>query len=386
MISVYYVGQILPVKFTESYPNLSSEIQDLAANVFYNSLLKGFSENGVKVTCASSIPKEYIHLDYIFDESGIEFLPRAYRHNTLLRFLSNIFGTLKQILRWTNRNTGDKYVVFDILRVGQSIGGLLACKLKGIKTIAVVTDYPGHRMDSSFSITDKLAKVMLKKYDYYVVLSEYMREEMAVDAKRCIIIEGIYNQSNEKSKYNETSNSRFTILYAGSLHYKYGIMELVRAVQQINYPVCLRIFGNGEAAQEIENISKNDESICYCGVASHSNILAEERKADLLVNPRPTDEDYVKYSFPSKNMEYMASGTPTLLTKVGSLPSEYEKYAVVATNNSSSELKAKITDVIVSKNKGDDYYKNMGVKARKYILKNKNACTQAAKIIDLVVR
>ena len=40
---------------------------------------------------------------------------------------------------------------------------------------------------------------------------------------------------------------------------------------------------------------------------NHPKIVKEEKKSTLLVNPRFTNEEYTKYSFPSKNMEYMAS-------------------------------------------------------------------------------
>lgn len=386
MINVYYVGQILPPNFIEGYPELSSKIQDLAANVFYSSLLKGFAENKVNVTCISQIPKEYISTINKYDEDNIEIIPKIYRKRTLIRFVNNIFVTFMQILKWNRKKSNSKYVVFDILRLGQSIGGLLACKIKGIKTIAIITDYPGHRMNSSFKVTDKLAKCMLKKYDYYVVLSEYMKEELGVDSNRCLVIEGIYEQPKEKKDKYRCRNDRFTILYAGSLHYKYGIMELVKAVQHINEDIILKIYGSGDAVQEIQRVSNLGLKISYGGVISHSNILEEERCADLLVNPRPTDENYVNYSFPSKNLEYMASGTPTLLTRIGSLPKEYEQYSIVVANNRSDELESKIRDVMGHWAQQDDYFVALGNNARKYILENKNARIQVAKILELVNR
>lgn len=48
--------------------------------------------------------------------------------------------------------------------------------------------------------------------------------------------------------------------------------------------------------------------------------------ATLLVNSRFTIEEFTKYSFPSKNMEYMASGTPLLTTKLPGMPQEYYPY------------------------------------------------------------
>ena len=60
--------------------------------------------------------------------------------------------------------------------------------------------------------------------------------------------------------------------------------------------------------------------------------VAEELKATLLVNPRPTTEEFTIYSFPSKNMEYMASGTPLLTTKLPGMPEEYHQYVLAILN------------------------------------------------------
>ena len=65
-----------------------------------------------------------------------------------------------------------------------------------------------------------------------------------------------------------------------------------------------------------------------------------QQQATLLVNPRKGHEEYTKYSFPSKTMEYMASGTPTIMYKLPGLPIEYEEYLVLLPDNSQETLTA----------------------------------------------
>ena len=44
--------------------------------------------------------------------------------------------------------------------------------------------------------------------------------------------------------------------------------------------------------------------------------------ADVAINPRPTDNEYAQNSFPSKLIEYLATGVPTLTTSLASIPEE----------------------------------------------------------------
>mgnify|MGYP003303651866 CR=1 FL=1 len=44
----------------------------------------------------------------------------------------------------------------------------------------------------------------------------------------------------------------------------------------------------------------------FTGKIDRSQVLALQRSATVLVNPRRNNEEYTKYSFPSKTMEYLA--------------------------------------------------------------------------------
>ena len=48
--------------------------------------------------------------------------------------------------------------------------------------------------------------------------------------------------------------------------------------------------------------------------------------ADVLVNPRPNNEEYTKYSFPSKNIEYLMTGKPVVAYMLDGMPAHYKKF------------------------------------------------------------
>lgn len=84
--------------------------------------------------------------------------------------------------------------------------------------------------------------------------------------------------------------------------------------------------GMRDFEDELKNICKRHSNIKYFGVIPNDYVVNKELKATILINPRPTNEEYTKYSFSSKNMEYMVFGTPVLTTKLSGMPEEYYPY------------------------------------------------------------
>ena len=109
-------------------------------------------------------------------------------------------------------------------------------------------------------------------------------------------------------------------MYAGALSKRYGIAELIEAFRQTNLDAQLHIYGFGDFAPELEKIAREDARVCYKGRVSREEILEREREASLLVNVRNPKDEFTAYSFPSKTIEYMASGTPLLTSRLPGIP------------------------------------------------------------------
>lgn len=94
------------------------------------------------------------------------------------------------------------------------------------------------------------------------------------------------------------------------------------------------IYGTGNYIDEIIKMSKENMKIIYGGVVNNKIIIQEELDSILLINPRPLQNcsancDFTRYSFPSKNIEYMSSGTPLLATKLPGMPKKYYSYIYI---------------------------------------------------------
>lgn len=221
----------------------------------------------------------------------------------------------------------------------------------------------------------------LKKSDYYVLLSKSMINKLELEEKKCLILEGLYSQI-DIIKSTKIDNKNKIILYTGSLDKKYGIDNLLKAFNTIkNKNYRLWICGDGFMKKEIQLLQSKDKRVFYYGLLPREEILIMQKKATVLINPRLPEGDYTFFSFPSKTMEYLASGTPTIMYKLGGIPCEYFKYCFVPKDFTIDSLKEQIINVC-EKNKNERV--KFGRDAALFIKKYKNPSFQTQKIINMI--
>ena len=163
---------------------------------------------------------------------------------------------------------------------------------------------------------------------------------------------------------------------------QYGLGNLVEGFRNADLPNAqLHIYGPGDYVKELQQIAAEDPRVFYGGMLLNKEIVEKEQEATLLVNPRPTNEEYVKYSFPSKTMEYMASGTPVLTTVLPGMPKEYYPY-VFFLEDETAEGIARILPELLAKTEEELFEK--GSRARAFVLDQRNNLVQAQKIIQML--
>lgn len=220
---------------------------------------------------------------------------------------------------------------------------------------------------------------LCQNVDAYVLLTPLMIERMPERRPFCVV-EGIYNPT-EKRQINE-EKERFTILYTGMLYEKFGVKNLVDAVHLMEQQdVRLKLCGSGELVEYINAL--NDSRIEYMGIIPREKVLQLQSESSLLVNPRQPNGGFTRYSFPSKNIEYLASGTPTMIYELEGIPQDYYNYCyhLSAKTNSVEDLKEMIVDIY---NTPHEERIALAKNAQEFIFTQKNAPAQCKKIIDLI--
>lgn len=233
----------------------------------------------------------------------------------------------------------------------------------------------------SFSV--KINNFVINQFSHYVLMTEQMNQVVNPHNKPYVVLEGqvdIHMKNVDNSIENKYPQK--VCLYAGGIQKIYGIKYLTEAFIKASVENSeLHIYGNGDFEDELNEICKTNDKIKYYGVKLNEDVVKEQLKATLLINPRPTNEEYTKYSFPSKNMEYMVSGTPVLTTRLPGMPKEYNDYVYLIENETVDGL-AETLKKVLSFPKEELHAK--GQQSKQFVLGEKNNIMQTEKIIIML--
>lgn len=381
-IRIIYASSAMGEKtFSDIFIN-SKNIPGQQAQKFNRLLIKGLKLNGVDVIGLSTPPvttsnlnKKFIVLGKkIEDEILFSYVPVI--NIPILKNILNIAGSFFKTLKYRKKNK--TIIVCDVLNVSVSLGAVFAGILVGCPIVGIVTDIPELMVTGHLSRQVKLIYKILDKCSHYVFLTEPMNARLNPTGKPYVIIEGICNENTEHENFDHNNHS----IYAGYLDEKYGIKALIEAFILANVDGQeLHIYGAGPYAEEAKRIANESDSIVYHGSVLNEIVVAEEKKARLLINPRPSNEEFTKYSFPSKNMEYMASGTPVLTTKLLGMTKDYYEYVYCFKDETVEGMSETLKTIL---EKDDEQLLEKGKEAQHFVMMQKNNLIQARKILALV--
>ena len=216
--------------------------------------------------------------------------------------------------------------------------------------------------------------------DAFGFLTKYMAEALGVQRKPYVVVEGIYS-GDKKEVINRDSEEKI-IFYAGAVEEEYGLLHLLRAFTMIKDPSYrLRIAGGGGSVDDVKEYSEADSRIAYLGYITPEEVEKNQRETTCLVNPRTSDHEYVKFAFPSKNMECLASGKPYVAHDLPCNPPEYKKYFQCPENESDEALSEELMRVC---SLPAEERQRLGIEAQRFIISQKNPQMQCKKIVDMM--
>lgn len=383
-----------PKKSEEEVLKNSKKSVQFAANIFQWNLIEGF--------------RNELNTDfYLISAPFINSYPNGYRKmfysgktvssNEVYVSFFNLFG-IRNFFRYHSLKIVSKYFL-DVKDNNKYIivysphVPLLktACYLKkidpSIKIILLLPDLPQFvSLSEKKSIIYKLLKPfdikMFYKYsirfDKYILLTKEMNNIVNVKNKPSIVVEGIVNT---KTKSKKGSNSLKIISYTGTLDKAYGINHLLNAFLKIeDKNFRLIICGKGDSENYIKKCIMKDERISFLGQVSSEESKKIQINSTVLVNPRQNVGLFTKYSFPSKNLEYLSTGNPVIAYKLDGIPGEYSNILFIPSDNSIKSLKEKIVYCANLSNEELTTYRN---KLHKFI-KQKGIINTTKKILNFI--
>lgn len=360
-----------------------------AIQKYHRLLVEGLEKNNVSVETISSIPisstscnnKVYItnHTEYV---SNIKYNYLSVVNIPLIKHLNILLSSFFKTISLCRHNK-NVVIICDVLNISVSLGALLAAKMLKRKSVGIVTDIPVFLNSNKENLIVKINNFLMNSFSSYVFLTDEMKNIIKCENKKYIVIEGqVDSEMVDKPNTLENKYSNKVCIYAGGLQKIYGIKYLVESFIDADIDDSeLHIYGNGDFVDELKTICREYSKVKYLGVKPNNYIVEQELKATLLINPRPTNEEYTRYSFPSKNMEYMVSGTPILTTDLPGMPKEYKDYIYIIEEENVEGL-SKTLKNILGKNRSELHQK--GLVAKEFVLKEKNNVLQAKKIINMI--
>lgn len=399
-MKILLLGSLISAAQMEQLNSNSKEKASVAPVNYETMLAKGLVENGAKVD-ALSVPAVaafphsiYKHIDKkqetIENNIQIQWVPFVNIQGLKqLTIKKNVEKLLEQWLQ-ENKDVKDKVVLMYSIYPPYTEPAVRLCKKYGCHLSAVITDLPeymyswknmkGIRGWYSKRLSEKMLELQ-GRCDSYILFTKPMAAKMGIEDKPYMVSEGFCDASIFDDIPDQEKYPRKTIVYGGNLSRLYGIQNLVKGFMQTDLDAELHLYGAGGDTAFIEECAKKDSRIKFFGRVDRKTLLAALKKAHLLVVNKPTSDDYSNYSFSSKILEYMASGTPLLTTKVGGMPEEYWKYCYFIVDETCDGIAQAIKSVM---EKTTEELRNMGVSSREFSIEQKNCFTMVKEITDFL--
>lgn len=352
-LKILFICGLIP-ESTEIKENTKSFMQG-AAQAYQLKLIESLKENGCQVDVLSapfigSWPKNYKKMSFKYRNGDNE-------SNSFVSF-NNIWGirnfsryrALKRQLKKTKLEEYDYAVLYSphtpFVKLAKQLNK------KNLKTVLVVPDLPEYmNLNKKISIVYKVFKKFdiqifrrnLKYIDGFILLTKYMSPFVNLYKKPEMVIEGI---ADEISEYRNIGDKK--ILYSGTLNERFGIVDLIESFKLLpqNIGAELIVCGDGDAREFVIKESNEFTNIKYLGSLTLQEVKEQRDKAFLLVNPRKNNEEYTKYSFPSKTMEYLSSGRPVVCYKLDGIPDEYDDVLYYFKSNDIKSMSDKMQEVL----------------------------------------
>ena len=371
----------------------SRGVMQTAAHVFQSNLLEGLDAvlddevELINLPFVGSYPLRFDRLYFPSCEGQFRERTRVigvgFCNLVAVKHISRFFSAFAALFR-IKRNVPDVILIYSMhlpFILAATIARRFFCHTT--KICLVVPDLPEYMSDQSGYVYKILKKIdtslmnfCLSSVDCYVLLTDAMSEKLAIRENDYIVVEGVVGSLSSNAVV--TSRRPGIIFYSGTLASRYGICEFIEQFMSApNRSWELWICGEGDSKEYIVEATTKDPRVKYLGQLPREKVLEIQATATILINPRPPEGEYTKYSFPSKIMEYMVSGRPVVMHRLEGVPEEYFDYCYTPAGHDAKALMECLQRVLELPQYELD---EMARRARSFVFNNKSSVAQALKI------
>lgn len=245
---------------------------------------------------------------------------------------------------------------FDIILIENRPGYIL--RLKDITSARLII----HQENDYLNINTKNGKEIYDNTNCIINTSDYITQQVKTinpnDSKSITVLNGICTAdfinavSNSRQEYG-FSNDDFIIVYSGRLTEEKGILQLIKAIKQVQTIPHIKLmiigasaYGKDKHATPFIKLLEEESApiknkVFFTGFVNYHQVPSYLKMADIAVVPSMWEEP-----FGLTVVEAMAAGVPLITTHSGGIPEICEGVAtIVDRNNIVDNLAAAILDL-----------------------------------------
>lgn len=188
---------------------------------------------------------------------------------------------------------------------------------KGAQAGIILADYtePEEHHSLARKLVAYICKYDMKKYDKYVMLSCSFMNILG-RKNNSILVQGGIDDSILGQFSQPHKTDVCNLYYSGLLSEENGVKNMVAAFRGIKAAnIRLVVSGKGPLEKYVKEEAEKDKRIVYVGYVENKRYYTLLEQADILVNPRNMELPQNSNNFPSKIMEYLASGRIIISTR-----------------------------------------------------------------------
>jgi glycosyltransferase involved in cell wall biosynthesis len=313
MAKIIVIGSVLPPFIFQQWLD-AGEIINPSHQLYVNRLIEGIAnQQSIQVLMLPPVKKTTSKRwmsENIYRVGQIMYIQFSYLNQRWLRPLTLSFQIHRFLKRTILKSSEDIILLID----GNSrLAGSISARYQQhprVKTIGIFTDSPKQITGIRPSQIHSWYRLHQHHQAYIGITSALLKEFNRLKKPQLelpCIVDAIEGAKQHDRPY---------FFFSGALYERYGVESMIHAFLQLKPKnIDLLIAGFGPVSQRIEQLSQQHRQIKFLGLLNPTLTRKYQAGAYVNLNPRPLDDKLDQVAIPSKVLDYISSGAPTLTTR-----------------------------------------------------------------------
>jgi glycosyltransferase involved in cell wall biosynthesis len=313
MAKIIVIGSVLPPFIFQQWLD-AGEIINPSHQLYVNRLIEGIAnQQSIQVLMLPPVKKTTSKRwmsENIYRVGQIMYIQFSYLNQRWLRPLTLSFQIHRFLKRTILKSSEDIILLID----GNSrLAGSISARYQQhprVKTIGIFTDSPKQITGIRPSQIRSWYRLHQHHQAYIGITSALLKEFNRLKKPQLelpCIVDAIEGAKQHDRPY---------FFFSGALYERYGVESMIHAFLQLKPKnIDLLIAGFGPVSQRIEQLSQQHRQIKFLGLLNPTLTRKYQAGAYVNLNPRPLDDKLDQVAIPSKVLDYISSGAPTLTTR-----------------------------------------------------------------------